>query len=315
MNNELQNTLNSILSAIKENSKDLPPSLPIEEPKPIYTHLLEGLGLITKEVLGGEPVLNVHLLKSCEYDGCIPSSSGIHTVNIREHHEDLKPILYQDEFGNWQPALDENGEPTFKKIYHEYMVAYPCKYCGLINKRLLSLKRSGIGADAYRKHFNNYQWESEQLESRVNDFMQGEIRGGLIWGKSGNGKTHLLCAVTRELVWRGYKVRYVSHQHLLESIKRSFDGDTDPRVKWLDGVDVVIFDELGFCPKTEWAKQTTNELIHAIHATDARVLFASNLSPKELKSSLLDSRSASRMGELVGEFVYNMKSYDRRGSF
>ena len=308
---ELESFKRSLL-AMKE---DLPPSKPIEKPLPILPHHLEAFDLISKEVKGGQPVLNIHLLDSCGYDGCIPSSSGLHTITSIKRVPDLKPRLKQNERGGWEPVLDENEEPIFDVIYHDYNTAQLCPHCGLINKHLMRLKVSGIGADAMHKHLNNYQFESQELEEKTKELLNGDLQGGLLWGRCGNGKTHLLSAIARELIFRGLRVRYVSHQHLLETIKRSFDGEEDPRIKWLDGIDFVLFDELGFCPKTEWAKQTTNELIHAAHASGVKILFASNLSPHQLKSSLLDQRASSRMGEMVGRFVYNMKGEDWRGGF
>lgn len=304
-----------IQATLEQMRQDLPPSKQIEKPSPILPHHLEALGLISKEVKGGKPILNVHLLDSCRWGGCIPSSSGIHTVTVRKQVPDLKPRLKQNERGGFEPVLDEQGEPVYDLVHLDYNTATTCPHCGLINQYLLRLKRSGIGADAMRKHFNNYEMESEELNEKTQHFLNGEYQGGLLWGKAGNGKTHLLCSMARELIFRGYKVRYVSHQHLLEEVKRSFDGEQDPRVKWLDGIDYVFFDELGFCAKTEWAKQTTNELIHSAHASGVKIMFASNLSPQQLKSSLLDMRTSSRMGEMVGEFVYKMKGHDRRGGF
>ncbi len=300
---------------LEQMRQNIPPSKQIKKPTPILSHHLEALDLISKEVKGGKPILNVHLLDSCNYGGCIPSSSGIHTVTLRKKVPDLKPRVEQDERGNYKPVLDENDEPIFDLIHLEYNTASVCPYCGLINKYLLRLKKSGIGADALRKHFNNYEMESNELKEKTQSFLDGDFQGGLLWGKAGNGKTHLLSAMARELIWRGHKIRYVSHQHLLEEVKRSFDGEQDPRVKWLDGIDYVFFDELGFCAKTEWAKQTTNELIHSAHASGVKIMFASNLSPNQLKNSLLDMRTSSRMGEMVGDFVYQMRGNDRRGGF
>lgn len=306
------NAFKESLLAMKEN---IPPSMPKEKPLPILPQHLEHFELISREVKGGQPVLNIHLLDSCGYDGCIPSSSGLHTITTLKKVPDLKPRLKQDDRGGWEPVLDENNEPVYDVIYHSYNTASLCPHCGQVNKYLMRLKASGIGADAMGKHLNNYHFESEELQEKAEAFLEGELRGGILWGNAGNGKTHLLSAVARELIFRGHRVRYVSHQHLLETIKRSFNGEEDPRIKWLDGMDYILFDELGFCPKTDWARQTTNELIHAAHAAGVKMLFASNLSPKQLKSSLLDMRTSSRMGEIVGQFVYQMKGDDWRGGF
>jgi DNA replication protein DnaC len=64
----------------------------------------------------------------------------------------------------------------------------------------------------------------------------------------------------------------------------------------------------------EWGIQTTNELIHALYESNVQVLFASNLSPKDMKRKFLDIRSQSRLAEMCGQFVFKMQGYDRRGN-
>jgi len=314
--NDLKEALKPIEEMLKQLRENCPPSKPIEKPRLIGAGDLEDCGLISQSVVGGQPVLNVHFLESCQYNGCTPSDSGMHSITYIQEHTDFIQPWVRDEFNRWVRKTDENKEPVYEPITREYSTAKKCPYCGAINEKLLKLKSSGIGADCVDKHFKNYEFEAPQLKTKIDHFINGEIRGGILWGKPGNGKTHLLSAVARELVFRGKSVRYVSHQHLLETIKRSFDGnEIDPRLRWLDGKDYILFDELGFCPRTDWARQTTNELIHAAHAAGVKILFASNLSPDQLKSKLLDMRTSSRMGELVGQFVYNMKGADRRGGF
>lgn len=296
----------------------------IPEPKVINHNNLEKAGLLTREVVNGVPKINVNLLESCQYNGCTPSHSGIHTRQEVREVDDLKaymPIFIKDDQGNEvedtskRPdnlIIDDDG--MWQPIKLKYSFGCPCHYCGLTNKYLLRFKSSGLTADAIGKHIANYHFE-EGLEEKALKFVNGSIRGGIVFGRPGNGKTHLLCGLARELIWRGKKVRYVSHQHLIEQISKSINKENntvDPRFSWLDGVDVIMFDELGFFRKNEWSKQITNELIHAIHASNVQVLFASNLTPKQMMNQFLDERSISRIGEMCGQFRHEMISHDRR---
>lgn len=297
----------------------------IRRPDIVHSFNLEDQGLLSKEVIMGIPKLKINFLKSCGYQGCTASHSEIHVRERIEFVDDLKrytPVMIEDEDGNeiediskrpLSLRVEEDG--LWYPIQHRYVFSEPCPFCGLTNQYLIRFKQSGLTAAAINKHLGNYTFE-DGLEDKVKSFANQDIRGGLLWGHTGNGKTHLLAALAREMIWRGKRVRYVSHQSLLERIKQSFDDKTDvkdPRYTWLDRVDVVFFDELGFFRMNEWGIQTTNELIHALYESNVQVLFASNLSPREMKRKFLDIRSQSRIAEMCGEFSFQMMGSDRRG--
>lgn len=320
----LNESLDLFLKAIKKKNGD-GIKTSVERPKIINSFDLEEAGLLSKEVIMGIPKLKINFLKSCGFQGCTASHSEIHVRERVEYIDDIKryiPVMTEDEEGNEIEDLskrplglrvEEDG--LWLPIKHRYVFSEPCPYCGLTNQYLIRFKQSGLTAAAIDKHLDNYHFE-HGLEEKVKLFINQKIRGGLIWGHTGNGKTHLLAALAREMIWRGKRVRYVSHQSLLERIKQSFDDKTDikdPRYTWLDRVDVVFFDELGFFRMNEWGTQTTNELIHALYESNVQVLFASNLSPREMKRKFLDIRSQSRVAEMCQEFSFQMMGNDRRG--
>ena len=297
----------------------------VKEPQIIHHRNLEKANLLSREVVNGVPQININLLSSCEYNGCTPSHTGIHvrqSVKVLDDLIEYRPVMIKTDGKEIEDQskrpdnliIDEDG--MWLPVQNQYTYGIPCEYCGLTNKHLLSFKKSGLTADAIGKHVDNYDFE-DGLEELSLSFVQGQLRGGIIYGNTGNGKTHLLCAIARELIFTGKKVRYVSHQQLLEDIRKSFDKNNqniDPRYSWLDGVQVVLFDELGFFRQNEWSKQTTNEMIHAIHAAHVQVLFASNYTPKQMKAQFLDERSVSRLGEMCKGFVFKMQGKDRRSN-
>ena len=306
---------------IKQLKKHATPSK-IKKPEIIHHRRLEEANLLSREVVNGVPVIKVHMLDSCEYNGCTPSHNGIHSRTEVKTLKDLveyKPIYLDD--GKTEDISKRPGnliidDGLWVPIELNYSFGIPCEYCGQVNKYLQRFKASGLTADAIGKHVDNFNFDSEgDLKQKSMAFVNSEIQGGLIYGLPGNGKTHLLAALARELIWNNKKVRYVSHQSILEKIRQSFDkgnNTVDPRYKWLDGIDVVFFDELGFFRKNDWSKQTTNELIHALHSANIQVLFASNLTPKQMQKGFLDIRSISRMSSMCGKFKHEMKGKDQR---
>ena len=320
----LNESLNLLIKAVKKKSGG-GIKTDIKRPDLVHSFELEDLNLLTKEVIMGTPKLKINFLPACGYSGCSASHSQIHVRERVEFIDDLKrydPVMIQDEEGEVVEDLSKRplglkveDDGLWIPIQHRYVYSEPCPYCGRTNQFLIRFKQSGLTATAINKHLGNYEFE-EGLESLAQSFANRQIRGGLIHGQTGNGKTHLLAALAREMIWRGKRVRYVSHQSLLERIKQSFDDKTDvkdPRYTWLDRVDVVFFDELGFFRMNEWGIQTTNELIHALYESNVQVLFASNLSPRQMKQKFLDIRSQSRIVEMCKDFLFEMKGNDRRG--
>lgn len=320
----LNESLTLFLNAIKKKN-GAGVKTKIEKPNLIHSFDLEKSGLLTKEVILGTPKIKVNYIPSCNYEGCTESHTHIHVKEETRYIDDLKryhPIMIKDDEGNEvedikaRPlGLIVESDGLWQPIKRAYKFSIPCPFCGLTNKYLIRFQQSGLTAAAIDKHLGNYDWE-EGLEEKALDFVKKKIRGGLIYGHTGNGKTHLLNALAREMIWSGRRVRYVSHQNLLERIKQSFDnqsGVQDPRYTWLDRVDVVFFDELGFFRMNDWGIQTTNELLHALYESKVQVLFASNLTPKQMKSKFLDIRSQSRIAEMCGDFLFEMKGKDRRG--
>lgn len=70
----------------------------------------------------------------------------------------------------------------------------------------------------------------------------------LAFGLPGRGKTHLCCAIARELVvTRGYKVLFIPAVHLVQQLlvaKR--DLRLENVLRKLDGFDVVVLDDIGY---------------------------------------------------------------------
>jgi DNA replication protein DnaC len=117
----------------------------------------------------------------------------------------------------------------------------------------------------------------------VKAFQVGQPNRGLVLhGAVGRGKTHLLAAMLRELVFQhGVQVRFVEFTHLLAALKQGFEhgqgqGSTlDP----LADVEILAIDELGKGRNTEWELAVVDELISRRYNGMKTLLATTNYAP------------------------------------
>jgi DNA replication protein DnaC len=66
-------------------------------------------------------------------------------------------------------------------------------------------------------------------------------------GPAASGKTHLLCAVGRELIARGFTVLFVPVHHLLDRLLLAEQAlDLERELRRLDACDAVLIDDIGY---------------------------------------------------------------------
>ncbi len=104
-------------------------------------------------------------------------------------------------------------------------------------------------------------------------------RGLVLSGKPGRGKTHLMCAAVRELVFRhGVSVRFVEFTHLLSRIREGIDQKNGEATTLtpLAQVPVLAIDELGKGRKTDWELQIIDELVTRRYNSSGTLLATTN---------------------------------------
>lgn len=95
--------------------------------------------------------------------------------------------------------------------------------------------------------------------------MKAGSRGWLLSGKSGRGKTHLLVSLVRYLtIHRGLMVKYLDWGELIRKMKSSFDARDNASESIQDSyatVPILIIDEIGKGPVTEWRAELLETLV------------------------------------------------------
>ena len=142
-----------------------------------------------------------------------------------------------------------------------------------------------------------------------------ENRGLVLFGDVGRGKTHLLVALLRELVFRqGVRVKFVEFTHLLADLKSGFDMGRgmsvliDPLVE----VEVLAVDELGKGRNTEFEGTVLDELISRRYNAMRPILATTNYAPGATGNAVANAAAIQvgtghrpGLGDRVGERVYS----------
>ncbi len=114
-------------------------------------------------------------------------------------------------------------------------------------------------------------------------FRWPQLRGFVLSGPVGTGKTHLLSATLKHLaIELGVKVKYVEISLLYSQIRRGFqDGKSGGEIIGpLSQVDVLAIDELGKGRGSQFELETLDELIARRYNGGKVTLFATNYSLK-----------------------------------
>lgn len=128
----------------------------------------------------------------------------------------------------------------------------------------------------------------------------------LIVGPVGAGKTWAGCAAARALVYAGESLEFHPLVEMFEQLRPSGDPDVWER---MIAADVLFLDDLGAERPTDWSNERLYALVNRRWLDERPVIATSNLSSKDLETSL-GERAYSRL--VGGATIVRMAGADRR---
>jgi DNA replication protein DnaC len=176
---------------------------------------------------------------------------------------------------------------TTRQNGRDYEVVAPCPRAKL-QQRVQLFNSARLPAVQAQASFESYKPSNAEQHRALQvvkefSFRWPALRGFVLSGPVGTGKTHLLSATLKHLaVELGVKVSYVEISLLYSQIRRGFqDGKSGGEIIGpLSQVDVLAIDELGKGRGSQFELETLDELIARRYNAGKVTLFATNYSLK-----------------------------------
>lgn len=144
--------------------------------------------------------------------------------------------------------------------------------------------KNRIAARIAKKYADNFE---DMLPKR--DQPEPGRNGLFIAGPTGTGKTHLAAAIANQLIHNGIPVICMTMIDLLERIKRTFSRkgvDEGSVLTLYKTVPLLIIDDMGKEPATEWAVSTIYNIINGRYEAYMPIIITTNYDDKTLVARL-----------------------------
>jgi len=123
------------------------------------------------------------------------------------------------------------------------------------------------------------------------DFLEGITRNLIMVGRTGTGKTHLACAVARNVLEARKYARYVTSEDMANEIanawKKADDNEANAIWRYTD-YDLLILDEYGLHDRHENRLQLVHKVLYARYDAGKPTMLISNMTKDDLATDLGD---------------------------
>jgi DNA replication protein DnaC len=179
---------------------------------------------------------------------------------------------------------------------------------------------SSLRGQLLRCTFDNFQKVvgARDAYAAAVDFAKNPTGWLVIYGRNGNGKTHLAAAIANYLEKRGQVVLFLNVPELLDYLRNAFDPrrerDSDAlsyeeRFKTIQTAPILILDDFGAEDETAWANEKLYQILNYRTEMQLPTVITGNLKLEDI-----EARLASRLrNRLLARVVHNTAPDFRRG--
>jgi DNA replication protein DnaC len=171
---------------------------------------------------------------------------------------------------------------------------------------------AAIPARFAKKGFEHFRVDSDEqhrvletLRKYVAEF-PANLRAGrclILCGPVGTGKTHLACALLKELAHAVHEVRYATAAQIVRFLRETWRKDSreteEEVIEWLARFELLVIDELGVQFGSDAERLQLFEVLNARYNKQRPTMLVGNVNGEDLKACI-GERSVDRMRENGG---------------
>lgn len=216
----------------------------------------------------------------------VANTANINMQSIAEKHEDIKscPICGKE----YKPTLLSNKrtlyfpdckcEELVRKAEEDKIARFKAKWA--MRKKIKDANIPFIMRNS-KTRLKNLDCENlEEAKAYVNFFRPRRARGFHYVGQVGNGKTTLAVAIAKELIRKGYNVKFYTFSQAMRILQSSYSAKNplsfDEQLKEFLKVDLLIFDDFGRDGYKEQKLADAFEFLNALYNNRNNVILTSN---------------------------------------
>lgn len=155
----------------------------------------------------------------------------------------------------------------------------------------LPARHANSGFREYITENNGQKNAKSQCVKFTKDFLEGVLRNLIMVGRTGTGKTHLACAVARNLLGARKYARYVTSEDMANEIANAWTKPDDSEASAIyrfTEYDLLILDEYGLHDRHENRLQLVHKVLYARYDENKPTMLISNMTLDDLAKDLGD---------------------------
>jgi DNA replication protein DnaC len=252
-----------------------------------------------------------------------------HKDNLSKEHAELKKkvgdVVCKHCNHKFELGLYDLKRLSSKEIDKSH---YKCNCDRAVEERVIAFKikcfeqiSNKLPSRYSDKTIDNYETTNTDFKKNLK-LSAKELKGLIVHGKTGTGKTHVAIAYARTCMANMMGNYFKNHEERTDVPTPKFVIATIPdmlsaiiekenTMHYYKSADVLIIDDLGAETPKDWASEKTFELINYRYNEEMLTIVTTNLTPKEIQSTI-GTRIFSRLMEMCDVMELNGEDYRLR---